>query len=239
MRKEVAKTHAETSQQVALRLKEFINHNPGALVCLAAGDTPLSAYAALIEMQKNGEVDLSSAYYAGLDEWVGLGYENKGSCRQVMEDHFYRPAGIPQAHIHVFDGKAADQQEQAREMEAFIASHGEIQLTVLGIGLNGHVGFNEPQTPQAEGCLLVELDEVTRQVSAKYFDTPIPVEKGITLSLAQLGKAREILLMATGAKKREIVHRILNAPFTPEVPASMLTYEDKTTFYLDEAALGE
>ena len=225
------------SEAVALRAAEFIKENPGALVCLAAGDTPLEAYRRMIRLQREGKVDLSTAWYVGLDEWVGLGRETRGSCRQVMYDGFYEPAGIPSERVAAWDGLKDAESEIAR-IEAWIREKGGIAFTVLGIGMNGHIGFNEPGTGLPEGCIRVTLDETTRRVSAKYFDAPLPVEYGVGVGAGELKKAREVLLMASGAHKAPIVARITSGALDPSVPASMLVDHPNLTLMLDEAAAG-
>lgn len=226
------------SEAVALRAAEFIHKNPGTLICLAAGDTPLDAYHHMIRLQREGKVDLSSAWYVGLDEWVGLGRETRGSCRQVMVDGFYEPAGIPAECIAAWDG-LKDAGEEIARIEAWIRQKGGIAFTILGIGMNGHVGFNEPGTGLPEGCIRVTLDETTRRVSAKYFDAPLPVEYGVGVGAGELKKAREVLLMASGAHKAAIVARVASGALDPSVPASMLADHPNLALMLDEAAAGE
>ena len=223
------------AQRAAGLIADFIRANPGKLICFAAGDTPLETYAELITLQRAGELDLNSMYYAGLDEWVGLSYEDRGSCMQVMHDGFYAPAGISEGRMHVFDG-LGDPAQQCRQMQQWIDSRGGIALTVLGIGMNGHIGFNEPPATDAPGCLVVDLDDTTRAVSVKYFDRPLPVEKGITVGLAELMKAQRMILMATGERKRQIVKATAEGPMAPDVPSSMLQDQRGLTALFDEAA---
>ncbi|MCL1909737.1 MAG: glucosamine-6-phosphate deaminase [Kiritimatiellaeota bacterium] len=232
----VAEDYRTLSVETAKLIAEYVRANSGALLCLAAGDTPLGAFAELVKMQDAGEVDLSSVYYAGLDEWVGLGYEDKGSCKQVMSDNFYTPAHIPRERIHVFDG-LNNPENECEKMNAWLDARGGIGLTLLGVGMNGHVGFNEPHGPSfADGALVVPLDETTKSVGAKYFNKPTPVKYGITISLAALRNARKILVMASGAKKVRIVRKAFYEPPTPEVPASLLQGHPDLTLLLDEAA---
>lgn len=225
------------SEAVALRAAEFIGKNPGALICLAAGDTPLEAYRHMIRLQSEGKVDLSSAWYVGLDEWVGLGRETRGSCRQVMFDGFYDPAGIPAERVAAWDG-LKDVNAEIERIETWIREMGGIAFTILGIGMNGHIGFNEPGTGLPRGCIRVKLDETTRRVSAKYFDAPLPVEYGVGVGAGELKKAREILLMASGAQKASIVARVASGTLDPGVPASMLADHPNLALMLDEAAAG-
>lgn len=218
---------------------EYINNNPGALLCFAAGDTPLGMFEKLIEMQRKKEVDLSSVFYAELDEWLGLGYQDKGSCRQVMADNYYLPAGIPEERINVFDGLDDDTGAQCRQMEKWIELHGGIGLAVLGIGLNGHIGFNEPNTPETKGCFTVQLDDVTKAVSKKYFGRTMDIEQGITIGHSTLKDAKRLILLASGAKKAHILSTALNGKKDPLIPASLLQHHPDLTVIVDKPAAAE
>ena len=231
----IAKDYDDLSRRAALAIAGFIRTNPDALLCLAAGDTPLGTFRELIRLQSEGSVDLSSVYYAGLDEWVGLGPDDTGSCRQVMRDNFYAPARIPMDRIHVFDG-LDDPAAQYAAMNAWLRARGAIGLALLGIGMNGHVGFNEPGTPEAEGALVISLDEVTKKISEKYFDKKQPVTKGITIGLTTLMKARQTLIIASGENKAPIVKQAFCEPKSKSVPASVFQDHPELTLLLDEAA---
>ena len=234
----ITSDYAELSREAARLVAAFIRENPGALLCLAAGDTPLGAFAELINMQAAGEVDLSSVFYAGLDEWVGLGPLDKGSCRQVMSDNFYAPAKIQPERVHVFNG-LADPAAECAAMNAWLAERGGIGLTLLGVGMNGHIGFNEPNAPRTHGAFIVPLDEVTQTVGIKYFDKPQSITTGITIGLETLRAARHVLVMASGAKKSAIIHRAFHAPASPDCPASLLQGHPDLTLLLDKDTAGE
>jgi len=231
----ITEDYATLSRTTAATVAAFIRANPDTLICLAAGDTPLGAFNELLKMQDAGEVDLSSVYYAGLDEWVGLGPADKGSCYQVMFDNFYTPARIPRSRIHVFDGLANPDTECAT-MNTWLASHGGLALALLGVGMNGHVGFNEPDAPDAADALTVPLDNVTKAVSVKYFDKTQPVTTGVTLGLSALRKARQVLVMASGEKKAPIIKAAFATPPTPSNPASMLQGHRDLVLLLDKKA---
>jgi len=237
-----ARTTVESSYEalcdrVAVATSDWIVRHPGSLVCLAAGDTPLPVYHKLVVRQQQGKVDLSSVFYAGLDEWVGLGYPDRGSCLQVMSDAFYTPAGIPADRRRVFDG-LADPDAECRAMDQWIRTRGGIRFTLLGIGLNGHIGFNEPGAPDQDGCILVDLDDVTRAVSAKYFGTVLPVRQGISVSASTLFRAETVFLMAAGPKKAPIVARLRDGAPEREVPAARLLGHSGLRLFLDRDAAG-
>ncbi len=239
MRFHVHDDHSTLSEAVASSIATWINGNPGALLCLAAGDTPLDAYRRLIEMQQQRLVNLASVYYVGLDEWVGLGYDDRGSCIQVMRDAFYAPAGIPGQRIVVFDGFGDPGRECARVGE-WIARHGGIDLTVLGVGMNGHIGFNEPDDIGSEDapCHVAQLDETTRRVSAKYFGEPRAVAQGMTVSISALKQTAKVILMAGARETAPITARLSSTVPTPALPVSLLRDHPDIEVLLDRAAAG-
>ena len=233
----ISPTIAETAKSTAACISQYIRENPGALLCFAAGDTPLPIFHSLIEMQNKGEVDLSSVFYVGLDEWVGLGRETIGSCAQVMFEEFYEPAAIPSNKICVWDGLCTDIGAERTRIESWIKKHGNISLAMLGIGMNGHIGFNEPYTDNTDSTVFVPLDSTTKAVSVKYFKDPTSVEYGVGISIGGLKKANKLLLIATGPNKAKIVKKVLKGERSMAVPASMLTDHSDITLFADADAV--
>ncbi|NLW20529.1 MAG: glucosamine-6-phosphate deaminase [Clostridiales bacterium] len=238
MKTVIAPDPARCSTLAAQALAGYVRQHPGALVCLAAGNTPLKVFRELVALQESQALDLRGMRYIGLDEWVGLGPGDQGSCVQVMREAFYGPAGIPEDRLFLWDGQAGDLQAEIARGNAFLRAHGPVGLTLLGIGMNGHVGFNEPGCAVAAGGMVTPLDEVTRQVSVKYFDRPRAVSQGIGLGLGSLLQADRVLLMAHGAHKADIVRKALEGPPGNAVPASLFQHHKGATLYLDEAAAG-
>lgn len=235
----IGANYQEMSLFAAQNVAMFINENPGRLLCFAAGTTPMGMFEKLIQMQNEKLVDLSSVYYAELDEWVGLGYEDTGSCSQVMADNYYIPAGIPEERLHIFDGLDTDTEKQCNLMEEWINNHGGLGLAVLGIGMNGHIGFNEPKTTGVYGCFTVELDDVTKKVSVKYFSKTLPVEFGITIGWKMLKSANQVILIADGEKKAPIVKASLEGAITDKVPASLMQNHTNLMVILDKGSASE
>ena len=231
-----AKDYCELSLLAAQKTADYINANPGSLICFPAGDTPLGMYAELVAMQKRGEVDLMSVWYAQLDEWVGLGPGDTGSCIRVMADAFFVPACISRTRVKLFNGLDPDLERQCREMEDWLASHGGIGYAVLGVGMNGHIGFNEPGTPDTEGCIIVKLDDTTKTVSKKYFGKEMPVTTGLTIGWRTLLDARSVVFMAGGATKAPIIKDALEGPVTTRLPASLFQNHRDITVMLDKDA---
>ena len=231
----VKENYKEMAASCADFICAYINKNPGRLLCFAAGDTPLAILKKLIEMQETGRVNLSSVYYAGLDEWEGLGYEDKGSCMQVMQDNFYGPAKIESERLRVFDGKADAEAETSAVLD-FIKDKGGIGLAMLGIGMNGHIGFNEPGTlPDFEGGRVV-LSDNSLNVGQKYFDKAQDLKYGVTLGIKTLVAAEKVMLVASGEKKADIIARSLSASNEPALPASYLADHPDYHVFLDKSA---
>ncbi|HHQ0493220.1 TPA: glucosamine-6-phosphate deaminase [Listeria innocua] len=224
------------AETVSQRIIELVKAKPASLICIAGGDTPLLTIEALIKASQAGEVDFSQTQFVGLDEWVGLGHETKGSCIQTLYDAFFdRLEDVSNEQICFFDGKAEDLAAECARVDAFIDERGGMDFILLGIGLNGHIGFNEPFVPVDVNCHVVELDAVTKRVMSKYFDTDLPLTQGISLGMKQILAAKEIYLVATGAKKVDIVKQVIEKAPTVAIPATLVK-EANTTLVIDKVA---
>ena len=153
-----------------------------------------------------------------------------------MFDNYYTPAGIPRERIEVFDGLNPDLEAEKSRIARWIQDRGGIGFSLLGIGMNGHVGFNEPGAGLPTGCIDIALDETTRRVSRKYFDSPLSVKRGVGVGAGTLKQAGRLILMADGARKAEIVCKTLLEPPTDRVPASLMADHPNASIFLDEAA---
>ncbi|EHM7934881.1 glucosamine-6-phosphate deaminase [Listeria innocua] len=224
------------AETVSQRIIELVKAKPASLICIAGGDTPLLTIEALIKASQAGEIDFSQTQFVGLDEWVGLGRETKGSCIQTLYDAFFdRLENVSGDQICFFDGKAKDLAAECARVDAFIDERGGMDFILLGIGLNGHIGFNEPFVPVDVNCHVVELDDVTKRVMSKYFDTDLPLTHGISLGMKQILAAKEIYLVATGAKKVDIVKQVIEKAPTVAIPATLVK-EANTTLVIDKVA---
>ncbi|HHQ1268782.1 TPA: glucosamine-6-phosphate deaminase [Listeria innocua] len=224
------------AETVSQRIIKLVKAKPASLICIAGGDTPLLTIEALIKASQAGEVDFSQTQFVGLDEWVGLGRETKGSCIQTLYDAFFdRLEDVSNEQICFFDGKSEDLAAECARVDAFIDERGGMDFILLGIGLNGHIGFNEPFVPVDVNCHVVELDDVTKRVMSKYFDTDLPLTHGISLGMKQILAAKEIYLVATGAKKVDIVKQVIEKAPTVAIPATLVK-EANTTLVIDKVA---
>ena len=195
---------------------------PHCVLGLATGSSPVGTYQKLVESYRAGRLDFSQTYTVNLDEYWGLSGEDPHSYRYFMERHLFQQVNLKQEHTFLPDGTAADPEEESRRYEALVQGLGGVDLQLLGIGHNGHIGFNEPEDSFPPVTQPVALTESTIQANSRLFDRleDVPTH-AITMGVGTILKARRILLIA-GADKREILEKALTGKVTPWVPASVL-----------------
>jgi len=224
------------SNGCATRIVSFVKEKKHCVLCLAAGDTPRLAYQSVVKQAQEERVDFSACTFVGLDEWVGIPPENEGSCSHFLHYHLFRPLGIRQDQIHLFDAVAKDVEGECRTMDSVILKKGGIDLMLVGVGMNGHIGFNEPGVSPDLYSHVIALDETTRSVGQKYFRQTAQLQKGITLGFRHLMESETVIMMASGSKKAEIIRKALEGPITPDVPASMVRSHKDSIIMLDRNA---
>ncbi|MBD0289361.1 MAG: 6-phosphogluconolactonase, partial [Flavisolibacter sp.] len=188
----ITDTYEELSKLAADDLVHILKDKKNPLLCTASGDTPAGLYKQLAERQQSNEIDATQWYFAGLDEWVGKNGRDEGSCRYYLDQQLYHPLHIPEERISFFDGRAADLKEECRKMEAFIQQHDKIDVAIVGLGMNGHVGFNEPGVSLEHRTHVIHLDETTQKVGQKYFKEQQVLTQGITIGFTTLLEAEHI-----------------------------------------------
>lgn len=224
------------TNKVTEKMIKLLADKPEAVFCIAGGETPLPVMKKLIQLQKTNKIDFSKATFISLDEWIGLDRTTKGSCIQTLEDHLFQPLGLRAEQIKFFDGKATNLTAELTKMNTFVAAYG-IDFILLGLGMNGHIGFNEPGVTTEANAQIVGLDEVTTTVMTKYFNEKLPLTQGITLGFRQILDANQIILMATGEKKAEIVKATIEGEPTSQVPSTILKQaQNEALFFVDRAA---
>lgn len=226
---------AAAADAVARRLGE----EPSAVLMLPTGTTPLGMYERLVEMHRSGEISFSEATFFNLDEYLGLAPDHPASYHVYMEETFYGLIDADPARIFVPDGAADDPEVECERYEAAIREAGGIDVCVLGIGRNGHIGFNEPGAPLDSRTRVVRLSESTRLVNAGDFEADRAPERAITVGMATIFESREALLLASGTNKAAAVAAALEGDVSESVPASMLKKHPNTTLFLDEDAASD
>ncbi|WP_194541434.1 glucosamine-6-phosphate deaminase [Paenibacillus sp. JZ16] len=218
-------------------ISSLLHTNPRAKLGLATGSTPVGLYAKLIEMNRQGLVSFAQTTTYNLDEYVGLPENHPESYRTFMNEKFFNHVDIQIERTHVPNGNAADAKAECLNYDKMLEEFGPVDLQLLGLGHNGHIGFNEPGEALSGGTHVVELQEKTRNANARFFPTldDVPTH-AITMGVATILKARQILLLVRGEDKAEIVHRALQGPITTQCPASLLQCHPNVVVLLDQGA---
>lgn len=225
-----AKDYTDLSRKAANVISAQVILKPHAILGLATGSTPIGMYKQLIEWYQKGDIDFSAVKSINLDEYVGLTGDNKQSYRYFMNENLFRHINIHLENTYVPDGMAADMEEECRRYDALINEVGGIDLQLLGIGHNGHIGFNEPGHAFEKTTHIVELGESTIKANARFFGSIDAVpRKAITMGIKSIMQAKKLLLVANGPDKKEIVEKALYGPVTPSVPASILQFHPNLT----------
>lgn len=229
-----------SAEEAAVRAAELyralLRRKPDAVLGLATGSAPLGLYAQLVALYRAGEISFAQATSFNLDEYVDLPPTHDQSYRYFMEKNLFSQIDLPQARIHVPSGLDVSEAALAAYDEAIEAAGG-IDLQLLGLGGNGHIGFNEPGTPFALGTHVVALTERTRRDNARFFASldEVPTHAA-TMGVRTVMHARAILLLAFGRAKAEALAAALTGPVTPDVPASVLQLHPDVTVFCDKEA---
>lgn len=222
---------AAAADAVAAKLRE----KPEATFLIPTGTTPLGMYRRLVAMHRDG-LSFARAAFFNLDEYLGLDPEHPASYHVYMRENFYGLIDADPTRVHVPDGAAADPDAECERYEAMIRECGGVDLCVLGIGRNGHIGFNEPGASFDSRTRVVRLAETTRLVNASDFAGDRAPEKAITVGMRTIFESREVLMLASGANKARAVEAAVEGGITDRVPASMLKQHENTTFLVDRDA---
>lgn len=201
---------------------DYLSSKKNSLVCLASGHTPRGVFEFLVQDVENKRLDLSACTFVSLDEWIGIGARENGSCRNMMDEDFFGPLQIPESQIIFFDGKAANQDEEVNRVNRLIDANGGLDIMLVGVGTNGHIAMNEPGTSFEAVAHISTLAEETKIVGQKYFSTATDLSKGITLGLKHFREARLPILMANGSKKTSIMQKIFLSTPDEMLPGSVI-----------------
>ena len=233
MRMIKAKDYADLSRKAANILAAQVYLKPNCVLGLATGSTPIGTYKCLVEDYNNGNLDFSEVKSANLDEYCGLDESNDQSYRYFMNDNLFNHVNIDKANTNVPNGKAEDLEAECARYDALIEELGGVDIQLLGIGHNGHIGFNEPCDEFVKGTHLVDLGERTIQANARFFASIDEVPRqAVTMGIKTIMSAKKVLLIANGQDKKEIVEKAFYGPVTPSVPASILQlHPDVTVIY--------
>ena len=233
-----ANNYEEMSRIAAEKVISKITEKPNAILGLATGSTPEGLYKLLIEDHQKHYTSYRYVKTVNLDEYVGLDKDDKNSYFTFMREKLFNHIDVDLNNTNIPDGTAANMEEEAARYEKYIDEIGGVDLQILGIGHNGHIGFNEPGTSFKSTTHLIKLAEKTREANARFFNSmdEVPTE-AITMGIQSIMDSKEIILLVSGASKAEALKNLVYGEITEDFPASVLRLHNKVTIIADQDAL--
>ena len=233
-----AHDYKDMSRKAANIISAQIIMKPTCVLGLATGSSPIGIYEQLVDWYRKDDLDFSRVKTVNLDEYRGLSADNDQSYRYFMDKYLFSKVNIKNKNIHIPDGSNEDAEDECRKYEELIDSMNGIDLQLLGLGPNGHIGFNEPADCFTRRTHLVDLTESTIEANKRFFEDASQVPRqAYTMGVGTIMKARKILMVVEGEKKAEILKKALTEEVTPRVPASILQLHPDFTLVADDAAL--
>lgn len=233
-----AQDYQSMSRKAANILSAHVILKPDSVLGLATGSTPIGMYKQLIDWYNKGDIDFSQVHTVNLDEYLGLAPTHDQSYRYFMQANLFDHVNVPPENTNVPNGLAPDPEAECARYNQVIAGLGGIDIQVLGMGHNGHIGFNEPEEAFELETHVVDLTDNTIDANARFFASRDEVPRqAITMGIKSIMQARHILVVVSGTDKAEIVKKAFFGPVTPKVPASILQMHPHVSLVADEAAL--
>ena len=234
----VCKDYKVLGQRAALLFAAQVTGKPDSVFGFATGSSPISTYDYLAELYAAGAVDFSRATTYNLDEYYGMAPTEEQSYRKFMNDYLFSRINIRLENTHVLNGMTTDPEKECADYEKAIAAAGGIDMQLLGIGHDGHIGFNEPGDEFPKATHLVDLVPMTLQANARFFGGDINnvPRQALSMGIGSIMRARKVVLVANGADKANAVYGMVKGPVTPALPASILQFHPNVTVFLDEGA---
>jgi glucosamine-6-phosphate isomerase len=229
--------YSSLCKATAALIIKYINQKTNSLICLASGHTPIGVFQELSNEIKAGNIDFTGCTFLSLDEWLGIDPNDSGSCLSMLRKDCFEPMNIKSTQVEFFNVLATDLDEECNRINQLIANNGGLDIMLVGVGINGHIGMNEPGTSFNTYAHVSILAQETIHVGQKYFDKPTSLSKGITLGLKHLQESRLPIIMASGEKKAPVIAKALslNTP-TEEIPVSISKLIPQGYIMLDKDA---
>ena len=217
-------------------IKNYIEKKPASLVCIASGHTPIGVFQNLVEDVRSKKVNIDRCTFLGLDEWIGIDPTDEGSCLSMLKKDFFDPLGIQSAQTEYFNVLAADLEEECKRINKLIQQNDGLDIMLVGVGTNGHIGMNEPGTSFTSTAHVGNLAEETIAVGQKYFLKQTKLSKGITLGLQHLQDAKLPIVMANGKKKAVIMEKAFAQKPSEQIPVTLVQLIQQGFVMLDTDA---
>lgn len=234
MKQIIYSDYTELSVKTAEQIASIILKKPDALLCFPAGETSVGTFKCLIELNKRGKISFKNCRIVGLDEWAHIGKMKSENGFSFMKKHLFNHIDYSKENLCFFDGESADLMNECVKTDDFIRKYGPVDMMLLGIGMNGHLGLNEPGTSFGLNAHIANLDETTKLVGKKYFSGNVELSTGITLGIKDIMDARTVILQINGSRKAEIAKKLFDSGVTTAFPASVLK-EHKNSFVILES----
>lgn len=236
MKQIIYNDYNELSVKTAQQIADIITNKPDALLCFPAGETSVGTFKQLIELNKAGKLSFKKCRIVGLDEWANIGKMKSENCFSFLKKHLFDHIDYSKENLCFFDGEASDLMKECFKTDNFLKETGPIDMMLLGAGMNGHLGLNEPGTSFDLYSHVVYLDETTKIVGQKYFTENVNLTAGITLGIKYIMEAKTVILQLNGARKAEVVKRLIESEVSPSFPASVLKSHPNSFLLLDKDA---
>jgi glucosamine-6-phosphate isomerase len=228
--------YTELSVRTAEQIADIITRKPDALLCFPAGETSVGTFKHLIELNKTGKLSFKNCKIVGLDEWANIGAMKSENCFSFLKRHFFDHIDYSVENMCFFDGESSDLKHECVKTDNFIREHGPIDMILLGVGMNGHLGLNEPGTSFDLYSHIVNLDETTKIVGQKYFSGKVVLTSGVSLGIKYIMESKTVILQMAGVKKAEVAKKLVDSEISPSFPASAVKAHSNSYLLLDKDA---
>jgi glucosamine-6-phosphate isomerase len=232
----IYENYFELSVKTAEQIAAIISEKPDALLCFPAGETPVGTFNHLIKLYKTGNISFNKCKIVGLDEWANIGERRNENCLSFLKKQLFDHIDCTEENFCFFNGESSDLVRECNKTDDFIKKYGPIDVILLGVGMNGHLGLNEPGTSFDLYSHIVNLDEVTKNVGQKYFSGKVKLTSGISLGMKHIMEAKTVILQLNGHKKAKIVRDLIESKLSTAFPASIVNSHSNAFLLIDREA---
>lgn len=236
MKQIIYNNYTELSVKTAEMIAGIITDKPDALLCFPAGETSVGTFEHLIKLNQTGQISFRQCKIVGLDEWAHLGKMKNENCFSFLKKHLFNYIDYSVENLCFFDGESADLKYECLKTDKFIKENGPVDMILLGAGMNGHLGLNEPGTSFDLYSHIVNLDDTTKTVGQKYFSGKVNLTSGVTLGIKYIMEAKTAILQLNGSRKAQVTRRLIDSEISSEFPASVIKSHLNSYLLMDKDA---